>query len=209
METKNQIFLSHSSKDVEIVHYFLSKFDDTSVKPVLMEFEKWSRNRRPNWEWIRDEIRESKALFLLLSNNITAKQQTQNWVSFEIGLASVCIPPIPVFVFQEENVHFPVPYLSHYFDQPFSSKTHLFTKDFSETLLNVLIHVFFESFVDVLITDPTVGLSEEEKIGCSNCLLRFHYWGDKEDIKCPCCYTSMRVPGPTLKDLTNSKDLRP
>jgi len=58
---KDQIFLSHSREDRQIVQYFLDKFDDTGVKPVLMEFEKWSRNGKPNWIWIRDEIKKSKA----------------------------------------------------------------------------------------------------------------------------------------------------
>jgi hypothetical protein len=198
---KDQVFLSHSRKDRQIVQYFVDKFDDTGIKPVLMEFEKWSRNRRPNWQWIKDEIKESKALFLLLSRNITRKQQTQNWVSFEIGLASMCIPPIPVFVFEEEEVYFPIPYLSHYFDQSFSKKTGLFTKDFSETLLNAFIHVTYESFIDVVIKDPSISLSPDETIECARCLIRFHYWGTKESILCPCCSSSIKIFGPNVKNI--------
>lgn len=198
---KNQIFLSHSRRDTEIVQYFVDKFNDTGIKPVLMEFEKWSRNRRPNWLWIKDEIKESKALFLLLSKNITKKQQTQNWVSFEVGLASMCNPPLPVFAFEEERVFFPIPYLSHYFDQSFSTKTGLFAKDFSETLLNVLIHVTYESFIDAVIKDPSIGLSQDETIECSNCFLRFHYWGEKDYINCPCCPSTVKILDPNMKDL--------
>jgi hypothetical protein len=165
-----------------------------------MEFEKWSRNSRPNWQWIKDEIKESKALFLLLSRNITRKKQTQNWVSFEIGLASMCIPSI-VFEFEEEKVYFPIPYLSHYFDQPFSKKTGLFTKDSSETLLNVLIHVTYESFIDVVIKEPSIGLSPDETIECSKCLIRFHYWRTKENIPCPCCSSYIKIFGPDVKNI--------
>lgn len=40
------------------------------IKPVLMEYEKWSREGRPNWMWIKDGIQKSKALFLILTKNI-------------------------------------------------------------------------------------------------------------------------------------------
>lgn len=50
----SQIFISHSAKDKKIVDSFLAKLNDMGVKPVLMEYEKWSRNGRPNWIWIKD-----------------------------------------------------------------------------------------------------------------------------------------------------------
>ena len=202
--TESQIFLSHSRQDTQIVEYFVNKFDDTSVKPVRMEFEKWSRNRRPNWMWIRDEIKKSKALFLLLSRNIIGTQQTQNWVSFEIGLASMCTPQIPVVIFEEEKVHFPIPYLNHYFDQSFSRKTNIFMNDFSKPLLKTNTHVLYESFIDELIMHPNIGLSEEETIECSKCFLRFRYWGEKEEINCPCCPAYIKISGPKLSDLIDS-----
>jgi hypothetical protein len=203
MKTMDQIFISHSSKDRQIVGYFVGKFDDTGVKPVLMEVEKWSISAKPNWLWIRDEIKKSRALFLLLTKNIIRKLHTQNWVAFEIGLASMCIPSIPVFVFREENVNFPVPYLNHYFDE----KTSLFMREFSETLLNVLIHTLYESFIDELIKNPSIGIAEDETIKCSKCLLRFHYWGANEKISCLCCSTDINTSVNTKEDLKDVFDL--
>jgi hypothetical protein len=46
-----QIFISHSKKDSEIVDYFIDKFNDTGIKPVRMEYEKWSREHKANWMW--------------------------------------------------------------------------------------------------------------------------------------------------------------
>jgi hypothetical protein len=106
-----------------------------------MEYEKWSRNGNPNWRWIKDEIQKSRALFLILAKNIVKKEYTQNWVAFEIGVASTCNPPIPVFVFKEENIDFPVPYLNHYFDQPLSNTTRLFSKDLSKDLSLAFLNV--------------------------------------------------------------------
>ena len=78
--------LNHSKKYKEIVDYFVDKLDDTGIKPVLMEYEKWSRKGNPNWIWIRDKIKKCNALFLILSKNIVKRTYTQNWVAFEIGL---------------------------------------------------------------------------------------------------------------------------
>jgi hypothetical protein len=39
-----------------------------------MEYEKWSREHKANWMWIRDEIQKSKALFLILTKNIVEKR---------------------------------------------------------------------------------------------------------------------------------------
>ena len=121
MKEAEQIFISHSKNDNKddkgIVRYFVNMFSDTDVKPVLMEYEELSREEKPNWMWIRDEILRSKALFLILTKNIVDKTHTQNWVAFEIGVASTRSPVIPVFLFQEQNVNFPVPYVSHYFDE--------------------------------------------------------------------------------------------
>lgn len=59
-----QIFISHSAKDRIAVDYFVEKFTDTGVKPVLMEYEKWSRGGKRNWKWIKDEIQRSQNFFL-------------------------------------------------------------------------------------------------------------------------------------------------
>ena len=128
------------AKDNEISNFFIRKFGDTDVKPVLMEYEKWSRNDRPNWMWIKDEIQKSTALFLILTKNIAENEYTQNWVAFEIGVAATSNPAIPIFVFREQNIDFPVPYLNYYFDQPLSNTKHLLSRDVSSTMLNAMFH---------------------------------------------------------------------
>lgn len=186
----DQIFISHSAKDREIINFFTKKFDDTGVKPVLMEYEKWSRSGKPNWMWIKDELKKSKALFLLLTKNIVKKEQTQNWVAFEIGVAAASEPPIPVYVFKEQKVDFAVPYVNHYFHQPRSNTGHLMKRDFSETFLNLFIYAFQESFIDAVIKGQDLGIVEEIASTCPNCLLKFQYWSfSEEKFECPCCKT--------------------
>jgi hypothetical protein len=159
----HQIFISHSAKDKKVVEYFVNKFADTGVKPVLMEYEKWSRESKPNWKWIKDEIQKSKILFLILTLNLVKTEYTQNWVAFEVGVAST--NNLPVFVFKEEKVDFPVPYLTHCFDVPFSEsdpasalQKDLGRRDFSEAFLNFIINSFMQSIIDQIIKDPAIEL---------------------------------------------------
>jgi hypothetical protein len=195
---KDQIFISHSSKDKNEMQFFRTLFDDTNVKPVFMEFEKWSRNFNPNWCWIKEEIERSKALFVVLTKNITTRTYTQNWVTYEIGVAASCRPPLPVFVFREEDVDFPVPYLTWYSDEPVTSLDYLKPQDFSEFLLDFLIVLFRyqilaqEVFRSVL--DPSWENQENEYFQkCKNCHIQYNYFGMNEKIHCPCCGNLMDV----------------
>ena len=67
------IFISHSADDLAINQFFRDAFDDTYVKPVMMENEKWSRKEEPNWKWIRKEIKKSTALFVILTKSVVSK----------------------------------------------------------------------------------------------------------------------------------------
>lgn len=80
-----------------------------------------------------------KGIFLVLTENIIKNKYTQNWVAFEIGVASNCSSSLPVFVFREENIDFPVPYLTWYFDEPVTSLNYLKPDDFSEMFLDFLV----------------------------------------------------------------------
>ncbi|MGH9876099.1 MAG: hypothetical protein ACREBU_03445 [Nitrososphaera sp.] len=60
------LFLSHSSKDRNVVGYFQNAFNGTNVDPFLKEYENY---RNPPWNVIKDAILQSSALFLLLGPN--------------------------------------------------------------------------------------------------------------------------------------------
>jgi hypothetical protein len=179
------------------MQFFRSLFDDTNVKPVFMEFEKWSRNYNPNWFWIKKEIQKSKALIVILTKNITMRTQTQNWVAFEIGVAASCKPSLPIFVFREENVDFPVPYLTWYFDEPVTSTDYLKPNDFSEMFLDffillikyqVLAHALLSVFYPSHLNQENEYLEK-----CNSCYLQFNYFGMNEKIHCPCCNNLMNT----------------
>lgn len=152
-----------------------------------MEYEKWSRSGNPNWMWIRNEIKKSKALFLILTKNITKREYTQNWVAFEIGVAAACDPPVPVFVFKEQKVDFPVPYVNHYFHQPRSNTDHLLKGGFSLMVLESLMYAFQELVLDGVIKGKDSFIEKELSSTCSNCHLEFQHWSMEEKFECPCC----------------------
>ncbi len=66
-----QIFISHSRADNVLVDKVLSHFEGTQVKPIRMEFEEESQGNTASWQWIRETITSSEAVFLILTRNIT------------------------------------------------------------------------------------------------------------------------------------------
>lgn len=197
-----QIFISHSAKDAKAIKRFLSYFEDTDVKPVLMEYEKWSRNNKPNWLWIKEQIQQSEAVFVILTRNVTNRKPTQNWVAFEIGVAATCAPPKPVVVFRaQERISFPVPYLNHYFRYDITrlreySRRYLNKKpaSFESVIVGLLIpmiSIFSDMLVTEIIKNPT-RVFEDKQVNCINCKMTFHYWGaDESEFRCPCCNTKI------------------
>lgn len=169
-----------SAKDKEISSFFIRKFGNTSVKPVLMEYEKW-----PNWKWIKDEIQKSSAL-LVLTKHLVKNEYTQNWVAFEIEVAATSHPAIPIFVFREHNIDFPAPYLNYYFF-PMSNTNLVSQRDVSSTILNAIFHRLKESILEDIIDNKNPVVLDRKLLKCSNCLLEFAYFGREEKLICPCC----------------------
>ncbi len=179
-----QIFISHSGNDKEILDRVLEHFDDTGVKPVLMEKEKWSRMGKPNWIWIKAEIEKSKALFVVLTQGVVSKPWTQNWVAFEIGVAAECNPPKSVYVIREEDIDFPVPYLDHYLPYPVGWKDDgipWLVPQHKEFMKN-----FRSRMMKEIIKDP-VNDTVTPRVKCSNCKTDFAYHGSHLQFPCPCC----------------------
>ena len=118
-----QVFVSHTRKDKS----FCDEFDSICARPGVgveafrSEFESIAP---PAWRTIRDAMRRSTALFLLVGPQMVASQAspyeqqtwkyTQNWMAYEIGLA--CQLGIDVWVLCHEGVqvNFPVPYFNNY-----------------------------------------------------------------------------------------------
>lgn len=180
---EKQIFISHSGKDREIVDAIIKSFEGTGVRPLLMEDlqDEVLRDGEANWQWIRKQIQKSEALFVILSRGLIAREHTQNWVAFEIGVAAGCEPPKPVFAIIGENVVFPVPYLNHYFPYSITNKPTGFQKE-SETLWKGNVDDLMKTYIQ----DPHLAPKTIE-INCRECRTDFYMHGQDSNFRCPCC----------------------
>ena len=81
-----QIFISHSKKDEDFVNFFSKAFEVTKVKPIFEEFEDILRGKTTSFEVIED-IEKSRAIFVILSQNVQNIPHTRDWVVWETGIA--------------------------------------------------------------------------------------------------------------------------
>ena len=116
-----QIFISHSKKDEDIRTYFDSIFAGTKVRAVRMEFEDL-RDRPSRQIW--SEIQKSDALFVLLGPNLSFSNFTENWIGFEVGIATALEKSIWVMERLGDAINFPIPYLTDYLIYDPNNKTH-------------------------------------------------------------------------------------
>lgn len=108
---KMDVFISHSKKDGELVGVIDHNFKTVDITPLFMEFTPESK---PPYTKIEENLNLSAAIFLFLTQNIKSSDYTQNWISFEVGLAKKSNKPLFVIEDANNKVHFPVPYLTDY-----------------------------------------------------------------------------------------------
>ena len=76
-----------------------------------MEFTPESK---PPYKKIDENINLSNAIFLFLTQNVISSEYTKNWISHEMALAKAANKPVFVVEDFNNNIHFPVPYLTDY-----------------------------------------------------------------------------------------------
>ncbi len=117
-----EAFLSHSSKDKNIVNSTFKICQRAKIKPNIAEFEEIESGKLGAKE-IRDMIDKSELFFLFLSENVVNDKDygktiyTQNWVNFELGCAYAQKKEKKksIYVFEPFNqLRFPIPYLDYY-----------------------------------------------------------------------------------------------
>jgi hypothetical protein len=121
-----QIFVSHSQKDKEIIHFFLEAFAGTRVKPHLEELEKPLPTGMTASK-IAQDIQSSNAVFVVLSENVESLSHTRDWVAWECGSAG----NKDIWVFEPlaslGRIRVVVPRFSHYalFEQTLEWRNYL------------------------------------------------------------------------------------
>lgn len=108
-----KIFISHSSKDDEIVSFFSKVISTTKVSGIFEEFEKLISGKITAKK-IKKDIEASNAVFVIFSRNVQKIIHTRDWIGWEIGVSS----NKDIWVFEQNKDHGKLsiisPILKHY-----------------------------------------------------------------------------------------------
>lgn len=112
----SQIFISHSKEDKDLINFFSKVFSSTKVKAIWEEFKKIITLNSVTSKKIKDDIKQSNALFIILSQNVQALPHTRDWVDWESGVGSASNKDIWVFepYRQLGSISVVTPHLNHY-----------------------------------------------------------------------------------------------
>jgi len=181
--------MSHTKLDERFCDIFDRACARVGIRSFRSEFE---TIQPPAWKTIRDQMKRSSAMFLLIGKELVEMQHrssydtetarswkyTQNWIAYEIGLA--CERGIAVWVLCDSvAVNFPVPYFNHY--QPFAND------------MNWLRQILDHYNKAIYLRPPP-----ELKVICpnKNCGIEFTFWGYHHprpfEVPCPQCLEIMR-----------------
>ena len=108
------IFISHSRKDKELVLATKRMLVNMGHTPIIEELIPDEKQKIIPYEEIRSNVEKSEFLFLFLTDSVVATPFTQNWVIYEVGLASASSKKVFVFERMGTPVEFPIPYLTDY-----------------------------------------------------------------------------------------------
>ena len=186
-----QIFVSHSRRDNELRPWFDTIFaGEPNVGAVRFEFEE--KTDYPI-EYIRFLIKNSDALFILLSGEIVSSGtlHTGNWMCGEVGMAGGLNKPVWLFETMEKPIPFPIPFIDHYMRLPFEDPAH--TDAMFSAVRNIV-----KSYAN----KEEASLRHElwldaGHISCNrpDCRARFQiYQSNQHFERCPVCCTSRRWP---------------
>jgi hypothetical protein len=114
-----RVFLSHTKFDKD----FCDKFDNICSNVGMKRFRsEFAEIDKPPWQTIKEQLGKSRALFLLIGKELVNRQAsqynpdwkfTQNWISYEVGIAHQRNIDIWV-VCDSVQINFPVPYFNNY-----------------------------------------------------------------------------------------------
>jgi len=198
----SSIFLSHSQNDKSLIDVFLQAFSGTTVRPILMEYEKF---QNPPWNEIQNKIQMASALFVLLGNNLKSSDYTQNWVSYEVGLADGLRRQIWVFEDINNEVIFPIPHIHHYlmYDSNDRSSLNYLKQIIASYAVNPVGAIAGLVLTAALVSNPIgwilggligskVGVPTRPsgvnlQCGYQDCKVQFKFYNENKTIRCPSC----------------------
>lgn len=83
----SKIYIIYSKLDVEYINFFSTIFSTfENVKPIIQEFERIVKGDITK-EKVLEDIDNSNAVFMILSQNVLNNKHTRDWVTTEGGIA--------------------------------------------------------------------------------------------------------------------------
>lgn len=183
MAAVTRVFLSHTKFDKDFCDRFDNICSNVGIKRFRSDF---AEIERPAWRTIKEQLGKSRALFLLVGKELVNQQAspynpdwkfTQNWISYEVGVAHQ--RNIDIWVICDSvAINFPVPYFNNYV--PFGLEP-----DTSMAYMNVVLESYQRggSF-------PISHRPDRISITCPTCGIEFNLHATlevKQVITCPQC----------------------
>ena len=184
VQSKAQIFISHSQSDENLKNFINRSFASSSVKAIYEEYEELI-NGKISIKKIRQDISESNAIFVVLSENVNKLTYTRDWVAFESGFGAASKKDVWVVepIEDRDNFSFITPGLTDYL--PFNTGSDNFLKYFK---------LVIDSYDYNFIPKPKIkGVPFE----CRSCKSKYNiHCPDNctipaNKLKCPVCNTAI------------------
>lgn len=202
--SQDQIFISHSKDDTDLLDELDRVFGKTGTKQYRASFEDQSA---PVSEDLAEEINDSRAMFVVLGPNAHAKEHTKIWIGWEVGIAVQ--RNIPVWIIEDisSQARMPIPGVTDYimwnsdhgvdrrmFRDIIESEFGLQNQTYSEVALAAEGLENPERNTDI---EGSVELRSQPrytKCPYSECGERFKIWiKGTENINCPSCRKSFNL----------------
>lgn len=189
-----QVFLSHTQRDIDFCNKFDSVCARVGIKVFRSELEEVSS---PAWSVIKNAINNSVALFFLVGKELVKSQgekdpqwaYTQNWISYEIGIA--CQLGIDVWAICDDvPINFPMPYINNYMTVSLARSDAF---NYMRKILESYDSGRTFKFPYVIPNVGNIGIY----CGHNNCKMGFNLHVSlkpKDQIKCPQCLNSLIFP---------------
>ena len=215
-----QVFISHSKKDTSLKNFINQAFATTKVEAKYEEIDAILQGSRTAAQ-IAADIGRSNAVFVLLGEHIEQLKHTQNWVTWEAGVAAAASKEIWVFEAFEDHAKLTVviPHLHHHvsfrYSDPWMAYIRAIVSAYDDSHVlpaigagiaggvaaeNPVAGLFIGGIAWLLLAGnrrpPTQGIP----IKCQSCnsVYRVHREPEWNIMRCPVCNTQLRLQFPQL-----------
>lgn len=192
------VFLSHTKFDKDFCNRFDNICSNVGIKRFRSEFAEIDY---PPWQTIKGQLGKSRALFLLVGKELVKQQAspynpdwkfTQNWISYEVGIAHQ--RNIDVWVVCDSvEINFPVPYFNNYV--PFGLEP-----SESMTYMNIVLEIYQRGG-----RFPIAHRTDSLCISCPTCGIEFNLHARLEVggvIICPQCLKEIPFEEPFCAEIS-------